>query len=195
MLDDPLLTFDDPLSLDEHDDSSGDFCGSSQAPSSLGYDSGTPAAYWSSRSSSPFSDFSGYSNNLGDMNFTTMLNTPLPYFPTAVPSSAAAMQNSVYSVPYASPAFNYLGPSLFEAPQGVPHINHSNSSTCGLVDSLIPNQTDPLCPTPSTLSNALSGAEYLQAVAPNVGQLNDSNPCLMISAQMAPNSKLVAVHI
>ena len=209
----PLLMLD---TSKKHDNSPDDFCGSSQAPSSLEYDSGTPTA-WSLCSSSPFSDFSGYLNTFGDMSFTAMLNMPLPYFPTTVPSSTTTTQNSAYLVPYASPSFDFLGSSLFEAMQGVTHINHSSSSTSGLSHPWISNQTVPVHFTPSkvlsgaeypqavapnvnysstsnqmvppypTPSNMSSGAEYLQAVALNVGCLGTSNPCLMISAQMAPN--------
>ena len=76
-LEDPPMTLNDPLLMfDNHNNTLSDFHGGSQAPSSLGYDSGTPTAYWSSRVSSPVSNFSGYSSNFGDMSFTAMLSCP-----------------------------------------------------------------------------------------------------------------------
>ena len=156
-----------PETLDNHDDTLSDFRGGSQAPSSLRYDSGTPAAYWSSRASSPVSDFSSYSSNFGDMSFTAMLNAPLPYFPTAVPSGTCATQYPAYPVPYSAPTFNFPEPSLFEAPQAVvPRINHSSSSAYGLQHPLISNQTASGLPH-LTPSNVSSGAEHPQVAAPN----------------------------
>ena len=188
-LKDPPMTLDDPLlTFDNHNNTLSDFRGGSQAPSSLGYDSGTPAAYWSSHASSPVSDFSGYLSNFGDMSFTAMLNAPLPYLPTAVPSSTTAAQNPAYLAPYIFPAFNFPEPSLFEAPQVVvPYINCSSSSTHGLSHPLISNHVAP-GPPHLTLSNALSGAEYPPVAAPNINHSTASNPRPLISDQTAPDS-------
>ncbi|KAF8121438.1 hypothetical protein EV363DRAFT_1185868 [Boletus edulis] len=191
--DPPMMLNGDPLlTLDNHDDALSDFHGgSSQAPSSFGYDSETPAAYWSSRASSPVSDFAGYSSNFGDVDLTTMLDAPLlsSYLPTAVPSSSAVTPNAAYPVPYVSPAFSFLSPSpsLFDASQVVvPRTSHSNSSAYGLPHTPIFNEMA-YHPPHIAPSNVMTRTEYPRAAAPNVNYLNTSNPLPSVPNQTAPD--------
>ncbi|KAG6378235.1 hypothetical protein JVT61DRAFT_13936 [Boletus reticuloceps] len=182
ILEDPLVTLEDPLlELNNHNDSLSDFHGGSQALLSAVYD--TPATYWSSCTSSPVSDFSGYSSSFEDMDFTTMLNAPLHYFPTTVSSGTAATQNSTYPAFYIPPMFGPLEPSPFEAPQAVvPGISHSSYFTSGLPHPLISNEMAPPHLAPSNMS---SGVPYPPVLAPNINHLSASNPCPLNSNQTA----------